>query len=70
MLEKMGFHILRFGGNMGSDEKRRVSLSEENIRAINLVLAMGHRVEVIPTKDSVRVIHIQREEVREHRSSL
>ena len=55
---------------MGSDEKRRVSLSEENIRAINLVLAMGHRVEVIPTKDSVRVIHIQREEVREHRSSL
>lgn len=39
-------------------------LTQENIDAINAVLAMDHRVELIPTKDGVRVIHVRREEVK------
>ncbi len=40
------------------------SLSERDIKAINSVLAKDQRVEVIPTKDGVRVIEIKRKEVK------
>jgi hypothetical protein len=40
------------------------SLSEKDIRAINSVLAKDQRVEVIPTKDGVRVIEVKRKEVK------
>ena len=39
-------------------------LTQENIEAINAVLAMDQRVELIPTKDSIRVICVRREEVK------
>lgn len=42
-------------------EKR---LTPENIAAINAVLAKEQRVELIPTKDGVKVIHVRREEVK------
>lgn len=39
-------------------------LDEKTIKAIESVLAKDERVELIPTKDEVRVIHIKRETVK------
>lgn len=39
-------------------------LSAEAQRAIETVLARGDRVEVIPTKDGVKIVRIRREEVK------
>lgn len=39
-------------------------LTEENIKAIEYALAKEKRVELIPTKDSVRVIQIERKEIK------
>ena len=39
-------------------------LSEQNIRSINDVLKKEQRVELIPTKDGVKVIKVKREEAR------
>ena len=38
-------------------------LTEDKIQAIVSVLSKGERVELIPTKDGVRVIRVRREEV-------
>lgn len=46
------------------DTKTKKTLTEENISAINSVLARDQRVELIPTRDGVRVICIRREEVK------
>ena len=35
-------------------------LDEETIKAIEAVLAKEDRVELIPTKDGIKVIHIKR----------
>lgn len=39
-------------------------MDEKTIEAINRVLAKGDRVELIPVKDGVKIIHIKREEVK------
>lgn len=39
-------------------------LTDENIKAINSVLEKDQRVELIPTKDGVRVIRVKRDEVK------
>lgn len=39
-------------------------LDEKTIRAIEAVLAKDQRVELIPTKDGVKVIHVKREIVK------
>ena len=39
-------------------------LSEKTIKAIETVLAKGDRVELIPVKDGIKVIHIKRKEVK------
>ena len=52
------------GGFMPDSTKRRAELSAENIKAINAVLAKDQRVELIPTRDGVKVIQIRREEVK------
>ena len=39
-------------------------LSPSNIEAINDLLRKDQRVELIPTKSGVRVIHIRRDEVQ------
>lgn len=49
---------------MPDGAKRRAELSAENIKAINAVLAKDQRVELIPTRDGVKVIQIRREEVK------
>ena len=41
-----------------------MKLTEGNIKAINSVLEKDQRVELIPTKDGVRVIRVKREEVK------
>ena len=43
---------------------KKKGLSEAEIRAINAVLSQDQRVELIPTKDGVRVIRILRQEVK------
>lgn len=42
-------------------------MDERQIKAIEAVLARGDRVELIPVKDGVKIIHIKREEVKENR---
>lgn len=42
-------------------------MDENQIRAIEAVLAKGDRIELIPVKDGVKIIHIKREEVKETR---
>lgn len=39
-------------------------LTPENIRTINAVLAKDQRVELIPTKDGIKIIRIKREEAK------
>lgn len=39
-------------------------MDEKQIKAIEAVLAKGDRVELIPVKDGVKIIHIKREEIR------
>ena len=51
-------------GTVPDTSKRKIELTAENIRAINAVLSRDQRVELIPTKDGVRVIHVRREEVK------
>jgi len=38
-------------------------MDEKQIKAIDAVLSKGDRVELIPVKDGIKVIHIQRKEV-------
>lgn len=40
-------------------------LTQDKIKAAESVLAKGDRVELIPVKDGVKVVRVQREEVRE-----
>lgn len=39
-------------------------MDEKTIKDIETVLAKGDRVELIPVKDGVKVIHIKRKEVK------
>jgi hypothetical protein len=39
-------------------------VDENQIKTIEAVLANGDRVELIPVKDGVKIIHIKREEVK------
>lgn len=39
-------------------------MDEKTIEAIKSILAKGDRVELIPVKDGVKVIHIKRKEVK------
>lgn len=41
-----------------------VELKPEQIKAAEAVLAKGDRIELIPVKDGIKIIHIKREEVR------
>ena len=42
-------------------------MDEMQIKDIEAVLAKGDRIELIPVKDGVKIIHIKREEVKETR---
>ena len=39
-------------------------MDEKTIKIIETVLAKGDRVELIPVKDGIKVIHIKRKEVK------
>lgn len=39
-------------------------MDEKTIKAIETVLSKGDRVELIPVKDGIKVIHIKRKEVK------
>ena len=41
-----------------------VKLTAEQIKAIEDVLTKGDRVEIIPQKEKVKLIHIQRKEIK------
>lgn len=41
-------------------------IDEKTIKAIESILAKGNRVELIPVKNGVKIIHIKREEVKAH----
>ena len=45
-------------------KERARALTDDEIERINSMLAKDQRVELIPTKDGVRVIEIKREEVK------
>ena len=42
-------------------------LTVQKINAVEAVLAKGDRVELIPVKDGVKIIHIKREIVKSER---
>lgn len=46
----------------GTDQRQ--IMTEAVVRAIESVLSKGDRVELIPSKDGVKIIHIKRKEVR------
>lgn len=39
-------------------------MDEKTIKAAESVLSQGHRVELIPVKDGVKVVRIRRDEVK------
>ena len=39
-------------------------MDEKTIKSIETILANGHRVELIPVKDGVKVVKIRRETVK------
>lgn len=41
-------------------------LTQEKIKAAEAILKKGNRVELIPVKDGVRVMQVQRKEVKEN----
>lgn len=41
-----------------------MKLSENAIKAIEKTLNQDQRVELIPTRDGVKVIHVQRKEIK------
>ena len=46
-------------------DKKGTILSPSDIKAAEVVLARGDRVELIPVTDGVKVVRVRREEVRE-----
>ena len=45
-------------------EKRVYRLTEAQIRAIESVVAMGDRAEVVPVKDGLKILRTRREEIK------
>lgn len=44
------------------------TLSPQDIAKIEAVLSKGDRVELIPVRDGVKILHIRREEIRRTKS--
>ena len=39
-------------------------MTDQTIKAIEAILARGDRVELIPTRDGIQIVHIKREKVK------
>lgn len=48
----------------GECDKMELKIDEKTKQVIESVLGKDHRVELIPTKNGVRVIHVKREEIK------
>lgn len=48
-------------------QKESVRIDEKAIRTMEHVLSHGDRVELIPVKNGVKVIQVQRKEIKENR---
>lgn len=48
------------------DDKNICTFLASYIHTISAVLSKGDRVELIPIKDGVKIIHIQRKEIRDN----
>ena len=48
-------------------QKESVRIGEKAIRTMEHVLSHGDRVELIPVKNGVKVIQVQRKEIKENR---
>lgn len=46
------------------DKEKQKTLTAEDIRKINSILAHDQSAEVKPTRDGVKVFHVKREEVK------
>lgn len=44
-------------------------IDQDTINMILKTLEKGHRIELIPVKDGVKVIHVQRKEIKTRRAS-
>lgn len=42
----------------------KINMDEKAWTIIKAILAKGDRIELIPVKDGIKIIHIKREEVR------
>lgn len=42
----------------------KINMDEKAWAIIKAILAKGDRIELIPVKDGIKIIHIKREEVR------
>lgn len=42
----------------------KLTLSPEQVRAIEDILRFGHRAEVIPVKDGIKILYVRREEYK------
>ena len=42
----------------------RMTMTDAQVKAIEAILREGDRVELIPVKDGIKVIHIKRKEVK------
>lgn len=42
----------------------RYKLTEEQVRQIQVVLSKGERVELIPLKDTIKLLQVRRQEIK------
>lgn len=52
------YNIQQIGGRVIKE------LSQEDIAAINAELAKDQRVEVVPTKDGIKILRVRRDKIR------
>ena len=48
----------------GLVEQEVLTVTDAQVKAVEAVLAKGNRVELIPVKDGVKVVQVQRKEVK------
>lgn len=49
-------------------DKYKYKLSSEQIERILSALNKGHRIEIIPLKDNVKIMDIRREELKQNKA--
>ena len=57
-------HLDGASNNHLQRQNAKTNMDEQIIKAIETVLSKGDRVELIPVKDGIKVIHIKRKEVK------